>query len=208
MIGGLPAENSERLMLAIKADADTVQYGATPPFFVVFVVQSHLSEVGQNDVSIDSRPKGRFSCVSNSPTSSLRTCLSGGDPLPSWKLDNGGAKSEGDHNMEKEKTISLEKGDVESDAAIRYDYHPGGEFGMEYQEEYINVFRGNKHILVTRYFDEGDPEPKYCITEVDLKTGEQRLYTSKFKVATKPKKHWIKTMKLEKQALLEANEPF
>ena len=110
--------------------------------------------------------------------------------------------------MEKEKTISLEKGDVESNAAIRYDYHPGGEFGMEYQEEYINVFRGNKHILVTRYFDEGDPEPKYCITEVDLKTGEQRLYTSKFKVATKPKKHWIKTMKLEKQALLEANEPF
>ena len=33
--------------------------------FPVVVVQSHLSEVGQNDVSIDSRPKGRFSCVSN-----------------------------------------------------------------------------------------------------------------------------------------------
>ena len=31
MFGSLPAENSERLMLAIKADADTVQYGATPP---------------------------------------------------------------------------------------------------------------------------------------------------------------------------------
>ena len=40
--------------------------------------------------------------------------------------------------MEKEKTISLEKGDVESDAAIRYDYDPGGDFGAEYQEEYIN----------------------------------------------------------------------
>ena len=31
MFGSLPTENSERLMLAIKADADTVQYGATPP---------------------------------------------------------------------------------------------------------------------------------------------------------------------------------
>ena len=110
--------------------------------------------------------------------------------------------------MAKEKTISLQAADVEADSGIRYDYHPGGEFGEKYQEEYINVFRGDKHIFVTRYFDEGDPEPKYCITEVDLKTGEQRLYTSKFKVATKPKKHWIKAMKLEKQALLETGEPF
>ena len=110
--------------------------------------------------------------------------------------------------MEKEKTISMQAADVDGDAAIRYDFHPEGGFGIECQEEYINVFRGNKHILVTRYFDEGDPEPKYCITEVDLKTGEQRLYTSKFKVATKPKKHWIKTMKLEKQTLLETSNPF
>ena len=110
--------------------------------------------------------------------------------------------------MAKEKTISLQAADVKADSGIRYDYHPGGEFGMEHQEEYINVFRGDKHILVTRYFDEGSPEPKYCITEVDLKTGEQRLYTSKFKAATKPKKHWIKTMKLNKQALLETSEPF
>ena len=75
--------------------AGSIPVGSTI-FLLFVVVQSHLSEVGQNDVSIDSRPKGRFSCVSNSPTSSLRTCLSGGDPLPSWKLDNGGAKSKGD----------------------------------------------------------------------------------------------------------------
>lgn len=110
--------------------------------------------------------------------------------------------------MAKEKTISMQTADVKADSGIRYDYHPGGKFGDGYQEEYINVFRGNKHILVTRYFDEGDPEPKYCITEVDLKTGEQRLYTSKFKVATKPGKRWIKTIKLEKQALLETSDPF
>lgn len=107
--------------------------------------------------------------------------------------------------MKKEKTISLEKADVDSDAAIRYDYMPGGDFGEAYDEEYINVFRGNKHIFVTRYFDEGNPEPKFYITEVDLETGEQRLYTSKLKVVTKPSEVWIQAMKLDKQALLESN---
>lgn len=38
MFGSLPAENSERLTLAIKADADTVQYGATPPSKYICVV--------------------------------------------------------------------------------------------------------------------------------------------------------------------------
>lgn len=110
--------------------------------------------------------------------------------------------------MKKEKTISMQTADVKADYGIRYDYHPGGKFGDGYQEECTDVFRGNKHILISRYFDEDNHEPKYCITEVELKTGEQRLYTSKFKVATKPGKRWIKAMKLEKQVLLETSDPF
>ena len=50
--------------------------------------------------------------------------------------------------MKKEKTISMQAADVKADSGIRYDYHPGGVFGMECQEEYINVFRGDKHIFV------------------------------------------------------------
>lgn len=42
MFGSLPAENSERLMLAIKADADTVQHGATPPSVSESQVIIHL----------------------------------------------------------------------------------------------------------------------------------------------------------------------
>ena len=107
--------------------------------------------------------------------------------------------------MEKEKTISLEKGDVESDAAIRYDYHPGGDFGVECQEEYVNVFRGNKHIFIARYFDEGDPTPRYCIVEIDLETGEKLAYQGEFKDSLKAHVHELKSYRLEKKALLESN---
>lgn len=107
--------------------------------------------------------------------------------------------------MEKEKTISLEKGDVESDAAIRYDYHPGGDFGTEYQEEYINVFRGDKHIFISRYFDEGDPTPRYWIVEVDLETGKKSMYQGEFKDSAKAHVHELKSYQLEKKALLESN---
>jgi len=107
--------------------------------------------------------------------------------------------------MKKEKTISLEKGDVESDAAIRYDYHPGGKFEVEFKEEYINVFRGDKHIFISRYFDEGDHAPKYCIIEVDLKTGKKSMYQGEFKDSAKASVHELKTYELEKKALLESN---
>lgn len=108
--------------------------------------------------------------------------------------------------MEKEKTISLEKGDVESDAAIRYDYHPGGDFGTEYQEEYINVFRGNKHILVSRYFDEGDSTPKYSVTELDLEGGKERHYKSKMRSESPLYSMKAEASMLEKKALLNASE--
>lgn len=123
------------------------------------------------------------------------------------KFHNDGAKSKGDHNMEKEKTISLEKGDVESGAAIRYDYMPGGDFGEAYDEEYINVFRGNKHILVSRYFDEGDPIPRYWIVEIDLETGEKLTYQGQFRFreSLKTHVHELKAYELEKKALLESD---
>ena len=108
--------------------------------------------------------------------------------------------------MEKEKTISLEKGDVESDAAIRYDYDPGGDFGAEYQEEYINVFRGNKHILVSRYFDEGGPTPKYSVTELDLEAGKERRYKSETPSESPLYILEAEASMMEKKALLNASE--
>lgn len=105
--------------------------------------------------------------------------------------------------MEKERQISLEDRDAELDAAIRYDYHPGGEFGEEYQEEYINVFRGDRHIFVARYYDEGDPTPRYYIVEIDLETGEKLAYQGEFKDSLKAHVHELKSYQLEKKALLE-----
>ena len=107
--------------------------------------------------------------------------------------------------MAKEKTISMQAANIKADSAIRYDYHPGGEFGDEYQEEYLNVFRGNKHIFISRYFDEGDHTPRFCIVEIDLETGEKLAYQAEFKDSLKANEHELKSYKLEKKALLESN---
>lgn len=107
--------------------------------------------------------------------------------------------------MEKERQISLEGRDVELDAAIRYDYYPGGEFGEEYQEEYINVFRGDRHIFVTRYYDEGDPNPKYMITETNLKTNEQRSYRCDLCSKSALIEAKAETLRLEKKAMLDSD---
>ena len=106
--------------------------------------------------------------------------------------------------MEKEKQISLEGRDVELGAAIRYDYHPGGEFGEACDEEYINVFRGDRHIFVARYYDEGDPTPKYMITETDLKTNEQRSYRCDLRSESTLSEAKAETLRLEKKAMLDS----
>jgi len=106
--------------------------------------------------------------------------------------------------MEKERQISLEGRDVELGAAIRYDYYPGGEFGEEYQEEYINVFRGDRRIFVARYFDEGDPNPKYMITETDLGAQKERRYQIDLRSESTLIEAKAEMVRLEKKAMLDS----
>ena len=61
---------------------------------IVVVIQSHLSVVGQNDVSIDSRPEGRFCSVSNRRPPRCELCLSWSDLTTTGLLDNSGARVE------------------------------------------------------------------------------------------------------------------
>lgn len=103
------------------------------------------------------------------------------------------------------KDISLGAVSVEDDACVRYDYYPGIH-GKEYQEEYINVFVGDRHIFVSRYFLDGDPNPKYHIGEFDLETGKQLYYKTEVESVSMGSEQWIKSMKLDKKAAMDMSK--
>ena len=107
--------------------------------------------------------------------------------------------------MAKEKQISLEDRDAELGAAIRYDYYPGGKFGAVYGEECVNVYRGDKHIFVSRYFNEGDPTPKYLVIEADLTAKEISYYGCDLCSKSTLDEAKAEMVRLEKKAMLDSD---
>lgn len=120
-------------------------------------------------------------------------------------------KIKGANNMKKNVIFdtNLSSGNkLREPVCIQYDYYPSTHSDETFEEGYINIFRGTKHIFIARDYDVDNKSttPRYCIVESDLNTKKQKIYKVEFCEEKNMKNDELLILKLEREMFSNKEE--